>query len=160
MPDRPINPPPIVDSATLFGRCVAVMRKDTGLSQAVFAEQLGISRPALTHIETGRTPPTFYLSNRIARFVGRRRLDGNVTALYALFHRAAEALVAEGFPFRNRPPREGEPILHPASIDRVVGGIYHHEFRELIPVQILQFDGDADDDQAFARVVRFDPNAE
>lgn len=158
MPDRRQHSRTIVDSATLFGRCVAVMRKDAGLSQAVFAEQLGISRPALTHIETGRTPPTFYLSNRIARFVGRRRRDGDVTALYGLFHRAAEAVAAEGVPYRNRPPRDDEQIVNSAFIDRIVGTVYQREFRELIPVEIVRFDGDADDD-AFLRIVRPDPDA-
>ncbi len=154
MPDRPDNPRRIVDSATLFGRCVAVMRKDSRLSQAVFAEQLGISRPALTHIETGRTPPTFYLSNRIARFVGRRRLDGDVTALYELFHLAAQALVDEGVLYRNRPLREEDLIVNEAFIDRIVGGIYHREFRELVEVELVSFRGDADDDLPITRVVR------
>ena len=145
MPDRPPRPSLMVDSVTLFGRCVAVMRKDSGLSQAAVAEHLGISRPALTHIETGRTPPTFYLFLRIGAFVGKRRLDGDPTALHALYHLAARALSAEGIRVRNRPRRDDDVVADTARIDRVVGTIYHRKFQELVPVQIVRFDGDADE---------------
>jgi DNA-binding XRE family transcriptional regulator len=160
MPDRPQRSPPIVDTATLFGRCVAVMRKDIGLSQGAFAEQLGISRPSLTHIETGRTPPTFFLLLKFGQHVGRQRLDRDATALLALLHMTATALRAEGIRVKNRPRRDTDEIVDAARIDRVVGRIYDGEFREVIPVRVVTFDGDDDDDDGPVRIVRPDSDAE
>lgn len=151
MPARPTSDPasrrPIVDSATLFGRCLAVIRADLGLTAAEMATMLKISRPSLTHIETGRATPSFHTLLRLGQRVAEERLDKDATAVLALLHMSARALQKDGIRVVNRPRREDDLILDIAKIDRVVGRVFDQEFRELVPVRVVQFetdDGDTD----------------
>ena len=135
---------PIVDSATLFGRCVAAVRADLGLTQAELAARLRISRPTLTHVETGRATLSFHVLLRLGQRVADERLDSDATAVLALMHLTARALQADGIRVLNRPQREGDVILDFAKIDRVVGRVFDQEFREHVPATLAQFEGDDD----------------
>lgn len=139
-------PRPIVDSATLFGRCLAMIRADLGLTQAAMAALLRVSRPTLTHIETGRATPSFHVLLRLGQRVADARLDSDATAVLALMHLTATALQSEGIRVLNRPIREGDVIVKFAKIDRVVGRVFDREFREHIRVGVAQFAGDDDDE--------------
>ncbi len=146
MPTRLAQTPaprrPIVDSATLFGRCLAVIRADLGLTQAAMAALLRVSRPTLTHFETGRATPSFHVLLRLGQTVAHSRVDSDATAVIALLHLTAGALQADGIRVLNRPVREGDVILDFAKIDRVVGRVFDREFREYVPAKIVQFAGD------------------
>lgn len=136
---------PIVDSATLFGRCMAMIRADLGLTQAEMAAMLRVSRPTLTHIETGRATPSFHLLLRLGQRVADRRVDADATAVLALFQFSARALQAEGIRVLNRPVREGDVILDFAKIDRFVGRVFDKEFREYTRLEVADFAGDDDE---------------
>ena len=91
---------------------------------------------------------------RLAKFVGHRRLDGDVTALHALFHLSAQAVYAQGIRVPNRPRRDTDTEVDIARIDRIVGHIYEQEFQEVVPVTVLTFDGETDDDDEPVRMIR------
>ena len=141
----PASSRPIVDSATLFGRCIAVIRADLGLTQAEMAALLRVSRPTLTHFETGRATPSFHVLLRLGQRVAKARVDSDATAVLALLHLTASALQADGIRVLNRPVREGDVILDFAKIDRVVGRVFDREFREYVPVKLAEFSGDDDE---------------
>ena len=65
----PASPRPIVDTATLFGRCLAMIRADLGLTQGEMAALLRVSRPTITHFETGRATPSFHVLLRLGQRV-------------------------------------------------------------------------------------------
>jgi transcriptional regulator with XRE-family HTH domain len=134
-----------VDSATLFGRCLAVIRADLGLTASEMAAMLRISRPSLTHIETGRATPSFHTLLRLGQRISEKRLDQDATAVLALLHMSARALQKDGIRVLNRPRREGDVILEVAKIDRVVGRVFDQEFREHVPVRVAQFETDDDE---------------
>ena len=136
---------PIVDSATLFGRCMAMVRADLGLTQAEMAAMLRVSRPTLTHIETGRATPSFHLLLRLGQRVADRRVDADATAVLALLQFSARAFQAEGIRVLNRPVREGDVLLDFAKIDRVVGRVFDQEFREYTRLEVADFAGDDDE---------------
>lgn len=148
MPKRPAPAPaprrPLVDSATLFGRCLAIVRADLGLTAAEMAATLKISRPTLTHIETGRATPSFHVLLRLGQRVADERLDSDATAVLALLHLSARALQKDGVRVLNRPRREDDVILETARIDRVVGRVFDQEFREFAPVRVAQFETEDD----------------
>ncbi len=148
MPKASLPPPvasrPIVDSATLFGRCLATIRADLGLTQAEMAALLRVSRPTLTHFETGRATPSFHVLLRLGQRVADARVDSDATAVLALMHLSARALQAAGIPVLNRPVREGDVILDFAKIDRVIGRVYDAEFREYVPAKLADFAADDD----------------
>ncbi|MGL5865349.1 MAG: helix-turn-helix transcriptional regulator [Dermatophilaceae bacterium] len=50
---------------------VAELRAELGISQAVLAERLGVSRQTVISIERQRFDPSLPLAFRIARFFGR-----------------------------------------------------------------------------------------
>lgn len=135
---------PIVDSATLFGRCMATIRADLGFTQAEMAALLRVSRPTLTHIETGRATPSFHVLLRLGQRVADRRVDADATAVLALLQFSARALQAQGVRVLNRPVREGDVLLDFAKIDRVVGRVFDQEFREYPRLEVTDF---ADDDE-------------
>jgi molybdate-binding protein len=54
---------------------VARARADRGLTQQEFAERVGLSRPALSAIETGQSVPSTALALRFAQLLGRRVED-------------------------------------------------------------------------------------
>jgi len=141
----PASPRPIVDSATLFGRCLAVIRADLGLTQAEMAALLRVSRPTLTHFETGRATPSFHVLLRLGQRVADARVDSDATAVLALLHLSARALQAAGIRVLNRPVREGDLVLDFAKIDRVIGRVYDSEFREYVPAKLVDFAGDDDE---------------
>jgi transcriptional regulator with XRE-family HTH domain len=134
-----------VDSATLFGRCLAVIRADLGLTQAEMAALLRVSRPTLTHFETGRATPSFHVLLRLGQRVADARVDSDATAVLALLHLSARALQAAGIRVLNRPVREGDLVLDFAKIDRVIGRVYDSEFREYVPAKLVDFAGDDDE---------------
>ena len=144
-PPPPASPRPIVDSATLFGRCLATIRADLGLTQAATAALLRVSRPTLTHFETGRATPSFHVLLRLGQRVADARVDSDATAVLALMHLSARALQASGIRVLNRPVREGDLILDFAKIDRVIGRVYDAEFREYVPAKLADFSGDDDE---------------
>jgi transcriptional regulator with XRE-family HTH domain len=148
MPKASSPPPaasrPIVDSATLFGRCLATIRADLGLTQAAMAALLRVSRPTLTHFETGRATPSFHVLLRLGQRVADARVDSDATAVLALMHLSARALQAAGIRVLNRPVREGDVILDFAKIDRVIGRVYDAEFREYVPAKLADFAADDD----------------
>lgn len=136
----------LVPSALLFGRCMAAMRQDLGLSQAEVAERLRLTRPALTQIENGRATPSFHVLMWLGQYVGNERQDRDAAAVFALFHMSARALRAHGVRVVNRVRREDDVVLETARIDRVVGAVFDAEFREFVPVEIVTFAGDDDED--------------
>ncbi len=136
---------PIVDSATLFGRCIAMIRADLGLTQAQMAALLRVSRPTLTHFETGRATPSFHVLLRLGQRVADARVDSDATSVLALMHLSARALQADGIRVLNRPVREGDVILDFAKIDRVIGRVFDREFREYVPAKLVDFAGDDDE---------------
>ena len=136
---------PIVDSATLFGRCIAMIRADLGLTQAEMAALLRVSRPTLTHFETGRATPSFHVLLRLGQRVADARVDSDATAVLALMHLSARALQADGIRVLNRSVREGDVILEFAKIDRVIGRVFDREFREYVPAKLADFAGDDDE---------------
>ena len=116
-----------VDSALLFGRCIATIRKDAGMTQAALARLIGISRPAVTHMETGRTPPSWsafmHLETCLHRGGEPAPTDPAVT-LIDLFRKSVTALPARGFRMRlSTRPRaaDDEGDVAVAQVDRVVG---------------------------------------
>jgi len=143
-PPPPAASRPIVDSATLFGRCLATIRADLGLTQAAMAALLRVSRPTLTHFETGRATPSFHVLLRLGQRVADARVDSDATAVLALMHLSARALQADGIRVLNRPVREGDVILDFAKIDRVIGRVYDAEFREYVPAKLADFAADDD----------------
>ncbi len=142
MPPSDPAPRPIVDSATLFGRCLATVRADLGLTQAAMARLLRVSRPTLTHFETGRATPSFHVLLRLGQRVADARVDSDATAVLALLHLSATALQADGIRVLNRPVREGDILLDFAKIDRVVGRVYDREFRQYTPAKLADFASD------------------
>ncbi len=149
MPKRPAPPPapprPIVDTATLFGRCLAMIRADLGLTQGEMAALLRVSRPSITHFETGRATPSFHVLLRLGQRVADARVDSDATAVLALLHLSARALQLDGIRVLNRPVREGDVILDFAKIDRVIGRVFDREFREYVPAKLVDFAGDDDE---------------
>ncbi len=149
MPQRPTPPPapprPIVDSATLFGRCLAMIRADLGLTQGQLAALLRVSRPTITHFETGRATPSFHVLLRLGQRVADARVDSDATAVLALMHLSARALQMDGIRVLNRPVREGDVILDFPKIDRVIGRVFDREFREHVPAKLVDFAGDDDE---------------
>lgn len=141
----PAPPRPIVDSATLFGRCIATIRADLGLTQADMAAMLRVSRPTITHFETGRATPSFHVLLRLGQRVADARVDSDATAVLALMHLSARALQADGIRVLNRPVREGDLILDFAKIDRVIGRVFDQEFREHVPATLADFTIDDDE---------------
>ena len=149
MPKRlappPAPPRPIVDSATLFGRCLAMIRADLGLTQGEMATLLRVSRPTITHFETGRATPSFHVLLRLGQRVADARVDSDATAVLALMHLSARALQADGVRVLNRPVRDGDVILDFPKIDRVIGRVFDREFREYVPAKLVDFAGDDDE---------------
>ena len=149
MPKRTTPPPapprPIVDSATLFGRCLAMIRADLGLTQGEMAALLRVSRPTITHFETGRATPSFHVLLRLGQRVADARVDSDATAVLALLHLSARALQMDGIRVLNRPVREGDLILDLPKIDRVIGRVFDREFREYVPAKLVDFAGDDDE---------------
>lgn len=143
----PRDPRALVPSALLFGRCITAIRQDLGLSQEELAERLRIKRSALTHIETGRSAPSFYVLMWLGQHVGSARRDRDATAAFALFHLSARALRRQRIRVVNRPAREDDVILETVRIDRVVGAVFDAEFREFMPVEVVRFAGDEDDEE-------------
>lgn len=141
----PAHPHPIVDSATLFGRCLAMIRADLGLTQGEMAAMLRVSRPTITHFETGRATPSFHVLLRLGQRVADARVDSDATAVLALMHLSARALQADGVRVLNRPVREGDVILDFPKIDRVIGRVFDREFREYVPAKLVDFAGDDDE---------------
>ena len=134
---------PIVDSATLFGRCLATVRKDLGLTQAEFAETVGITRPGLSRLEAGRSTPSFYLLMRLGQRV-RPRSGADAASIIALVYLSATALRRQGVRVINRPRDDGDLLLANARLDRVVGAVYDREFRERPLVDVFEYDCDGD----------------
>ncbi len=141
----PAPPRPIVDSATLYGRCLAMIRADLGLTQGEMAALLRVSRPTITHFETGRATPSFHVLLRLGQRVADARVDSDATAVLALMHLSARALQADGIRVLNRPVREGDVILDFPKIDRVIGRVFDREFREYVPAKLVDFAGDDDE---------------
>ena len=141
----PASPRPIVDSATLFGRCLAMIRADLGLTQGEMATLLRVSRPTITHFETGRATPSFHVLLRLGQRVADARVDSDATAVLALMHLSARALQADGVRVLNRPVREGDVVLDFPKIDRVIGRVFDREFREYVPAKLVDFAGDDDE---------------
>ncbi len=136
---------PIVDTATLFGRCLAMIRADLGLTQGEMASLLRVSRPTITHFETGRATPSFHVLLRLGQRVADARVDSDATAVLALLHLSARALQMDGIRVLNRPVREGDVILDFPKIDRVIGRVFDREFREYVPAKLVDFAGDDDE---------------
>jgi transcriptional regulator with XRE-family HTH domain len=137
------QPRPIVDSATLFGRCLATVRKDLGLTQGEFAKAVGITRPGLTRLETGRSTPSFYLLMRLGQRV-HPRSGADAASIIALVYMAATALRRQGVRVVNRPRSDGDLLLDQARLDRVIGAVFDREFRERALVDAFEYDDDAD----------------
>ena len=141
----PVPPRPIVDSATLFGRCLAMIRADLGLTQGEMAALLRVSRPTITHFETGRATPSFHVLLRLGQRVADARVDSDATAVLALMHLSARALQADGVRVLNRHVREGDVILDFPKIDRVIGRVFDREFRGYVPAKLVDFASDDDE---------------
>ena len=133
----------VIDSASLFGRCVAAVRKDLGLTQSEFARTVGLTRPGLTRLETGRSTPSFYLLMRLGQRVQRARSGADAASIIALVYLSATALRRQGVRVVNRPREESDHLLDQARVDRVVGAVFDREFREFEHVDMFHYDGEA-----------------
>ena len=140
---------PVTDSATLFGRCIAAIRHDLGLTQLEFATRVGISRQAITHVEAGRTTLSFFALVRIGERLTKERKDHDTAALFSLFRYCAVELSRAGIRVRNRPRRPGDESVSVARVDRVVAHVFDRRFREYI--EVVPVDGidilEEDDDE-------------
>lgn len=116
----------MVDTATLFGRALHAVRAKSGLKQSELAELVGLKRAAVTHLETGRTTPTFYVLMRLGDRLRKSRDVGDPTTLIALVHETARELNHRGVRVVNRPlrPEEEDRRTPTDVIDRVVSRIY------------------------------------
>lgn len=142
---------PKVSSALLFGRCIATVREDLGLTQAELARRLNLSRAALAQIESGRSAPSFWVLMRLGQRCGEEREDRDATAIFFLFHATARELQGHGVRVVNRMLEEGERTIPVAQIDRAVGRVYDRVYDptdvQFIPVHVVQFqDDDGDED--------------
>jgi hypothetical protein len=63
LPSPPDAPAALVPSALLFGRRVAAVRRDLGMSRAEFA------RAGLSRLESGLATPSFYVLMRLGQQV-------------------------------------------------------------------------------------------
>jgi transcriptional regulator with XRE-family HTH domain len=61
---------PATRPAPLFGQRLAAARKERGLTQAVFAERLGISRPLMDYYERRAPNPSLEFIQRAAAVLG------------------------------------------------------------------------------------------
>lgn len=147
-PQRPtrVQRHPRVSSALLFGRCIAAVREDLGLTQAELAERLAVSRAALAQIESGRSAPSFWLLMRLGQRVGQERDDRDATAIFALFHATARELREHGVRTVNRMLEDDEPTIPVAQVDRAVGRVFDEEFAQLVPVRVASFGGEDDEE--------------
>ncbi len=147
MPTSPIDlpaPRPIIDSATLFGRCLACVRRDLGLTQEEFAASIGLTRPGLARIEGGRATPSYYVLMRMGQRIRPRR-GADAASIITLVYLSATAFRRRGVRVVNRPRAPGDAILSIAQIDRVIGAVYDAEFGAIRdrPITDAFPDGDA-----------------
>lgn len=137
---------PIVDSATLFGRCLATIRRDLGITQEQFARRIGITRTGLAQVETGRATLSLHGILRIGQKIADDRVDQDATVLFRLLYLSARELQRQGIRVLNRPLRPGDDLLLTERIDRAVGIIFQREFREkYVLVDVVDFDDDEDE---------------
>ena len=135
----------VIDSASLFGRCVAAMRKDLGLTQQEFAKTVGLTRPGLTRLETGRSTPSFYMLMRLGQRVQQARSGADASSIIALVYLSATALRRHGVRVVNRPRKADDRLLDQARVDRVVGAVFDREFRQHPHVEVFHYDEQRDD---------------
>lgn len=138
----------LIDSPTLFGRCIAQLRKDLGLSQAEFARQIRMSRQAITRIESGKSTLSFFALMRLSFRIDRKRSDA--LALFALFDLCVDELQDAGIRVVNRNARPGDDLVPTARLDRFVGHVFEQEFErftDLGPGRVAEFQDDDDDDE-------------
>lgn len=116
----------MIDTATLFGRALVVVRRSSGLKQSELAEVVGLKRAAVTHLETGRTTPTFYVLMRLGDRLRKSRVVRDPTTLVELVHETARELNRRGVRVVNRPlrPEEEDQRTPTPEIDLVVARIY------------------------------------
>ncbi len=134
---------PVVDSALLFGRCVAVIRKSMRLTQQQFARRLRITRSALAQIETGRSTINFFSLVRLGEELAAERLDQDPTAALSLFHLSAAALQEGGVRVLNRPPKTSDDALETSEIDFEVMSTYKAYLAEKYQrVRLVRFEYD------------------
>jgi transcriptional regulator with XRE-family HTH domain len=134
---------PVVDSALLFGRCIATIRKSLHLTQQQFARRLRITRSALAQVETGRSTINFFTLIRLGEELAEERVDEDPTAALSLFHLSAAALQDDGVRVVNRPPKSGDNTLSTADIDFEVMRIYRAHLAERYRrVRVVRFEYD------------------
>lgn len=131
-----------VDSPMLFGRCLAVVRKAAGLTQADLARVSGMSRAALAHMETGRITPTYFLMIRLGERLRSHQAIADPSHLLSMVYESAGTLQAMGVRVVNRPLELYEVAMDIAWLDRVVGGVYEQLRPQYtaVPVQMITID--------------------
>lgn len=116
----------MIDTATIFGRALFAVRSAAGLKQSELARVVGLKRSAVTHLETGRTTPTFYSLMRLGDRLRKNGVLADPTTLIQLVHETARELNRRGVRVVNRPLRPEEEIRRTPTdaIDRIVARIY------------------------------------
>lgn len=116
----------VISSALVFGRVLACLRRDANMTQKQLAEHGGLRQSAVTHLETGRTTPTFYLLMSVGTlFADQGAIEGPWT-FFELVKRVSNELVGRGFEVVHRPLEKGGALSRSdlAMLDRVVGITY------------------------------------
>jgi len=131
---------PRISTALLFGRCIAAVREDLGLTQAQLAERLELSRPALAQMESGRSAPSFWVMMRIGEHLGEGFAGRDSTAIMALLRASARELRDQGVRIVNRIVDPDELTVPVAQIDRAVARVYDREFARFVPVEVIYLD--------------------
>ena len=135
---------PIIDTPTLFGRCIAVLRRALDLTQAEFGTRVGLTREGITRVEAGRATLTFFSLVRVSDRLGKE--DRAAAELFEFFELCIEEMNERGFRVLNRPRRPGDRLLPIARVDRIVAHVYEELLDEYLEA-LRERDYDiADDD--------------
>ncbi|MES2639738.1 MAG: helix-turn-helix transcriptional regulator [Myxococcota bacterium] len=128
-----------VDTATLFGRCLVVVRRAARCSQAELAGLLRISPPALSQLEMGKTTPTFRLLFDMGETLRGRDVIENAGGLLTLMDDAARVLRDRGVSVVNRAVLPHETPMDHVAVDQVVARIYDASRPRftIVPVTVL-----------------------
>jgi DNA-binding XRE family transcriptional regulator len=115
---------PIIDTPTLFGRCIAVLRRELMLTQAEFGDLVGLTREGVTRVESGRATLTFYALIRLSYNVGK--VNRGAAEVFEFFELCIEEMNARGIKVLNRARRPGDILLATSRVDRIVAHVYEN----------------------------------
>ena len=121
-------------SPTQLGDRLAQIRKKLGLTQAQFAESLGMPRSALTQVELGNRSLKLEELTRLAPYLPgtlNQFLDPNTSFLdsqnpYARYQRGSKPDLSESVVAYEVAVRNPVPLLNAAKLEQVVRYLIHH----------------------------------